>query len=104
MRRPVSLPATISSDLMGWESKAELVELGLGGARLIVREPIPPGTTLRLCVEAANLWDPLTLSARVAWSRQHPDEGRAWLGLRFEMDSGQALCALIELLGREQYE
>lgn len=83
---------------MGWDLAAELVDLGLGGASVIVAEPLALGSSIRLRVEAPQLWEPLVLPGRVAWMRPTP-EGHARLGLRFEPDSPGSLTVLAELVG-----
>lgn len=83
---------------MGWDLPAELIDLGLGGACVVVGDALPLGTTVRLQVNAPQLWEPLLVPARVAWTRMGKD-GRARLGLRFEADSPSTLVVLAELIG-----
>jgi hypothetical protein len=83
---------------LGWDLPAELVDLGLGGAGLVVAEGLPHGTSVRLRIDAPQLWESLSVQAKVAWSRP-TDEGRVRLGLRFEVDSPSNLTVLAELIG-----
>lgn len=101
-RRPVSLQATLTSDSEGWERPGRVVDLGLGGACVELVGEVEQDTSLRLTVVAPNLWDPLVLNARVAWTGKR--EGLHRLGLRFDHDSGVTLRALVELLAEEGYE
>ena len=97
-RRPTSLPARIQSEVLGWDLAAQLVDLGLGGASIIVAEPLPLGTSIRLRVDAPQLWEPLVVPGRVAWLRTTL-EGDSKLGLRFEPDTPACLAVLAELVG-----
>ncbi|MGC4068222.1 MAG: PilZ domain-containing protein [Polyangiaceae bacterium] len=97
-RRPTSLPALLQSNVLGWDLPAELVDLGLGGAGIVVAEGVPHGTPVRLRIDAPQLWESLHVHAKVAWSRP-TEEGRIRLGLRFEVDSSSNLTVLAELIG-----
>ena len=101
-RRPTSLPARLQSEVLGWDLNAELVDLGLGGASVVVSEPLPPGTSVRLRIDAPQLWEPLVLPSRVAWMRP-TIRGESRLGLRFEPDNPGRLAVLVELVGPEGY-
>lgn len=101
-RRPTNLPARIQSEVLGWDLAAELVDLGLGGASIIVAEPLPLGTSIRLRVDAPQLWEPLVIPGRVAWQRPTL-QGEARLGLRFEPDSPNCVAVLAELVGPGGY-
>jgi hypothetical protein len=97
-RRPTSLPALLQSDVLGWDLPAELVDLGLGGACLVVADPLPLGTSVRLRIDAPQLWESLVVPGRIAWTRPHED-GRVRLGVRFEVQSPSLLTVLAELIG-----
>jgi hypothetical protein len=101
-RRPTSLPARLQSDVLGWDLAAELVDLGLGGACVVLSDALPLGTSIRLRVDAPQLWEPLMIPGRIAWS-QVTREGQAQLGIRFEPDSPGALAVLAELVGPGGY-
>lgn len=101
-RRPTSLPARLQSEVLGWELAAKLVDLGLGGASIVVSEPLPLGTSVRLRIDAPQLWESLIIPARVAWMRP-TIQGDARLGLRFEPDSPATLTVLAELVGPAGY-
>jgi hypothetical protein len=101
-RRPTSLPVRIQSEVLGWELAAKLVDLGLGGASVVVSEPLPLGTSVRLRIDAPQLWEPLVVPARVAWMRPTL-QGDTRLGVRFEPDSPASLAVLAELVGPSGY-
>jgi hypothetical protein len=97
-RRPTNLPALLTSEVLGWAIPAELIDLGLGGASVLVAQSLPLASTVRLSVETPQLWEPLVLPGRVAWTRPNSD-GRLRLGLRFEVESANTLIVLAELIG-----
>ncbi|HEY5955105.1 MAG TPA: PilZ domain-containing protein [Polyangiaceae bacterium] len=101
-RRPTSLPARLQSDVLGWDLAAELVDLGLGGACVTLSDALPLGTSIRLRIEAPQLWEPLIVTGCVAWSRVNRG-GQAQLGIRFEPDSANSLAVLAELVGPGGY-
>jgi hypothetical protein len=98
-RRTVDLPATVSSDTEA-ARPARLVDLGLGGACIEVPAPLDVGLRVVLEVTAPNLWDPLSVRAKVAWSRASAPgaPASALAGLAFEHEAENALPALVELL------
>jgi len=98
----VSLPGVVQTELLGWDLPARVTDLGLGGARVVVAQPLPAGTSVELRVDAPQLWQPLTLPGRVAWSRAVTEE-QAELGLRFEHDSAEALIVLVELVNPSDF-
>ncbi len=99
----MSLPAVVQTELLGWDLPARLTDLGIGGARVLVAQPLPAGTSVELRVDAPQLWQPLTLPGRVAWSHALTEE-RAELGLRFEHNSTEALTVLVELVNPSDFE
>jgi hypothetical protein len=101
-RRAVDLPALVTFSTDGANSgsggiPARLVELGLGGARIELAQVVEVGVALTLQVSAPNLWDPLVVHARVAWSKGLAP-ARAVAGLAFTPGEDNALSALVELL------
>jgi hypothetical protein len=100
-RRVVNLPATVENRDGTWPRTARIMDLGLGGACMELLEVVPPGTPVRLLIEAPHLWDPLALDAEIAWLRVV--EGGAVAGVRFEHHSGTTLRTLTELLEAEAY-
>jgi hypothetical protein len=82
----------------------KVVDLGLGGACLEVSDLIPPGTAVRLSLEAPNRWEPLVLDGRVVWTRDAKKPLQPRLGMKFEKASSGTLRALVDLLEAEAYE
>jgi hypothetical protein len=86
------------------EARVLLVDLGMGGAGIELVAPFAVERELRvgeqvdLVLGAANRWEPLVLSARLAWWRPP----RA--GLAFLHDVEPSTWALFELLGTESFE
>jgi autotransporter translocation and assembly factor TamB len=101
-RRTVSLAGTITGDGGRFQHPAKIVDLGLGGARLVAEQELPVGSSVRLSVNAPNRWDAIELEARVAWSRELG--GAAELGVRFDHSTRTALAALVDLMVEEVYE
>ena len=101
-RRAVTLPVTVSMEGAG-ARPARLVNLGLGGACVAGSEKTEPGSVVTLEVHAPNLWDPLVVSARVAWV-QYTGPRKVLAGLAFDHSAGPALPSLVELLGAYGYE
>ena len=101
-RRAVNLPATLGT-LADGPRPARLVDLGLGGACVELRAPLKIGLAVTLEVTAPNLWDPLIVPAKVAWSRSGAD-GATLAGVAFDHAGKSALPALVELLAAYRYE
>jgi hypothetical protein len=102
-RRPVRLSGTLASSDGSWERAVLISNLGLGGACVALLEQLPVGTGVRLAIVAPHLWEPLVLSAEVAWSRAEIKAGEAEIGLRFQQPAGSTLRQLSELLETHQY-
>jgi hypothetical protein len=102
-RRPVSLPAVVTSEDDLWELSATVVDLGLGGARLEVQGELGLGSPVRLTVVSPNLWDPLVLHGQVAWTNE-PDSSPPVAGIRFAHASGATLRALVDLIASHGFE
>jgi hypothetical protein len=103
-RRPVGLPATLIAEDDSWTEDVSVVDLGLGGAGLLVRHPVTAGTSVQLEMISPNLWDPLVVPASVRWAFQPDNRGIARVGLRFEPTSGRQVRALADLIASTAYE
>jgi hypothetical protein len=78
---------------------ARVVDLGLGGAGLLVSAQLSLEHLVVLRVETPNLWDPLEL---VAWPRWAYGTGPAFrIGVAFDHRDARALRSLAELLALE---
>src|SRR5258706_14340363 len=100
-RRAMTLPGALG-DPVGGARTVQIVNLGLGGACVEIRDegalaPLAPGASVTLDLTAPGLWDPLHVTARVAWvAPSGANVVRA--GLAFDYASSVP-SALIELLG-----
>ena len=101
-RRTVSLSGTLTGDGGRFQRATRIVDLGLGGARLVFEQDLPVGSVVRLSVTAPNRWDSIELDARVAWSRELGNA--AELGLRFDHSNRGSVSALVDLMVEEHYE
>jgi hypothetical protein len=81
-----------------WQRPARVIDLGLGGARVLVSEIIPPSTPVSLVIDAPHLWAPLEIEAKVAWASHDPSTSDALLGVAFQHRSGRSLLLLTALL------
>lgn len=96
-RRSVNLAASLCVEDGTWHS-VQVVDLGLGGAGLTSKFQVAPGTFVQLEWAAAELWDPLSIEARVAWCAGRDELGRVRLGLSFEHQSAGRLRVLMDFL------
>jgi PilZ domain len=106
-RLAVSLPGSVRArdpDL-AWNRDVRVVDLGLGGACVAASDAAPTGTAIELVIETPHLWDPLTLTGAVAWSRAlaDTDGGGTMLGICFELATSASVRALAELLEAEAF-
>lgn len=97
-RRPVNLAATLVAGGGSWNRPARVLDLGLGGACVLVADAVPIGSPVALVMDAPHLWDPLRIDGAVAWQGDQPGGQGRLLGLRFSPRSGAVLRALTELL------
>jgi hypothetical protein len=81
----------------GWQREAQVLNLGLGGACVVVQEELVPGDRVTISFLAPTLWDPLAFPARIAWTLV-PDPTSLRAGLAFEPTDPGAVYALFELL------
>lgn len=102
-RRSVALDATLLTVDGQWRTSARLVDLGLGGARLDLREMPPKDSKLKLQVLSPHLWDPLVVRGSIAHFDVHSPT-HAVVGLSFEHDTGTTIRAITELLSANAYD
>lgn len=95
-RRPSELLAAV--EFGPREVRGRLVDLGLGGAGLIMPEPVPEGERVHLFLHLPQLWDPLRIEAEVAWCDMSGGAVNTRAGVRFVAPSGRALRLLAEVL------
>jgi len=99
---------TLRNERAGWERSATVIDIHIAGAGIETDEPLQPGDRLSVSFATPTLWDPLVLTAIVAWG--HPLRpknevdalGRprmsARAGLTFEYPAPDATFAMFELL------
>lgn len=98
---------SLSASVVGlddeWETEASVIDLGIGGAGLLVRRELGATVPARLVLVSPNRWDPLVLEGTIRWTRAAPRSAfRA--GLAFTHRSGSALRGLIDLIASTAYE
>jgi hypothetical protein len=101
-RRPTSLSAHLELLAQKRVLTAELVNLGIGGACIAALAVIEVNASVRLHIEAPQLWEALIIPGSVAWSLPRA-QGGVRLGIRFEPDSAATLTVLTELVGYNGY-
>lgn len=112
-RKAVRLGVGLAGPRSG-EQPATIVDISLAGAGLETDEALVPGERVSLTITTPTLWDPLVVSAIVAWSQPpKPREpgapiGRraaaARSGLAFEYPSPDVVLAVFEMLATLGYE
>lgn len=95
-RRPSELRAQVA--IGPREIQGRLVDLGLGGAGLILPEPVTPGDPVHLILHLPQLWDALRIRAEVAWCETRDGDVNSRAGVRFVAPSGRALRLVAEAL------
>jgi hypothetical protein len=106
-RQSVSLPGALraSDSHLSWNRDVRIVDLGLGGACVEASDSAASGTNVELVIDTPHLWDPLTLSGAIVWSRRVPDPegGGTIIGVRFEHATGSSVRTLSGLLEAEAF-
>ncbi len=80
------------------------MDIGLGGASLLVGRPVVAGTRIQLEMVSPHLWDPLVVAGSVRWAWQADERGVTRVGLRFEPTSGQQVHAITDLIASTAFE
>jgi hypothetical protein len=105
----VTLRALVTHVEKGWQRHVPVEDVGLGGARVLVDEPVRPGDAVTISFTAPSLWDPLVLRARVVWVSSAPAPAGSppsprSAGIAFEHRGSPAAFALFELISTVGYE
>ncbi len=97
---------TLRGERTAWERTAIVLDVHIAGAGIETDEPLVPGD--RVTVAFATRWDPLIISAVVAWA--HPlrtkeevdllgrPKQSARSGLAFDYQTPEATLAMFEML------
>lgn len=96
-RTPVAVAAHVRRAATGRRLAARIVDIGIGGAGLVLDEPLVVGESVVLEVAPPSRWDPVPLLAVVAWTSRGPEGVRA--GLAFDHRDADGVRAVIEIAG-----
>ena len=80
------------------ERRARLINIGLGGACVLLDTPVTVGESIEVVLHAPNRWDPLVMPARVAWTKG------ARAGVAFHPARDGDAYDLFELLGTQVFD
>jgi hypothetical protein len=98
-RRLVRLHALVVHLDAGWQRYGTIEDLSLGGARVVIDEPLSGGDAIAVSFSAPTLWDPLNLRARVVWATPDRDgERTSRAGVAFEHPSADGVFSLYEVI------
>lgn len=115
-RRSVHLTVALAAPRSGADRQAVVVDISLAGACLETEEPLVPGERVALSFATPTLWDPLVLTAVVAWSQAQPVQMRegptgifrnravARSGVAFDYSSPETVLATYQMLATLGYE
>ena len=113
-RRPVRLAVGLVGPRSAGERAALVVDISLAGAAIETDETLVPGDRVSVSFQTPTLWDPLVLSAVVAWAEvprarepglpigKNRPIGRA--GIAFDYPAPDIVLALFEMLATLDYE
>ena len=113
-RRPVRLSVTLRNERAAWERSGVVHDLHIAGAGVETDEPLVPGDRLSIAFATPTRWDPLIVSAIVAWAhplrqkQEYDVLGRpkqsARAGLMIDYESPDATYAMYEMLEAINFE
>jgi hypothetical protein len=104
----VRLPVTLRGERAGWERPGNIIDIHLAGAGVETDEPLRQGERISVAFATPTLWDPLVLTAVVAWA--HPlastndvdalgrPRSSARAGVVFDYPTPDATLAMFEML------
>jgi len=98
-RVSVRLPALFTHVAAGWQTYAQIENIGLGGARVSLDRRVVEGEAVTLAfgaLGAPTLLEPVVLRARVAWVAPGGPLGR--IGVAFRPPTPATAFALYELI------
>jgi hypothetical protein len=113
-RRPIRLVVTVVGQRSGFDRQATVVDVSLAGAGVETDEPLLPGDRVAVAFQTPTLWDPLVLTAVVAWAHPPRSTGEvdafgrqrivARAGLAFDYPASEPVLAMFEMLSSLGYE
>jgi hypothetical protein len=77
----------------------DVEDLALGGACVSLLDAPGVGERVTLAIVSPDLWDPVQMPGRIAWTGSAPDEETQRAGVAFEPTDPRATMALFELIG-----
>jgi hypothetical protein len=80
------------------ERRARLINIGLGGACVLIDTPVSVNDNIEVVLHAPNRWDPLVMPARVAWTKG------ARVGVAFQPTRDADAYDLFEMLGTQAFD
>lgn len=80
------------------ERRARLLNIGLGGACIVIDTPVSVGDTIEVILHPPNRWDPLVMPSRVAWTKG------ARAGVAFQPTRDGDAYDLFEMLGTQVFD
>ncbi len=103
-RKAVAIHAQVSHTTAGWERSLRVLDLGLGGACLEMMDDVAVGESLRVSFITPDRWDPLVLSANVAWIEIGADGVVKRGGVAFSHEDPESAVALLLLIGSHDFD
>jgi hypothetical protein len=107
-RKPIHTTVVLRPERDERERTATTFDLHIAGAGVELEEALTPGERVTALFSAPTLWDPLVITATVAWAESpRPTSGRdalgrprvvARAGLAFEYAAPEAAIAMFEML------
>lgn len=80
------------------ERRARLINIGLGGACVLLDTPVTVGEIIEVVLQVPNRWDPLVMPSRVAWTKG------ARAGVAFQPARDGDAYDLFEMLGTQVFD
>ena len=91
-----------------WESPGRVIDITLAGAGLETEDALTPGDRVTVAFATPTLWDPLVLTAVIAWAHPVAPSNEtdplvrpllvARAGLAFDYPSADATLAMFDML------
>ncbi|MCL2726340.1 MAG: PilZ domain-containing protein [Polyangiaceae bacterium] len=105
-RKPVRLNVGIDGFRSNDSREAVIVDVSIAGAGLETNEPLAPGERILVSFQTPALWDPLVVSAVVAWAQPpraaeatlQPTESIARAGVTFDYATPADVLAMHAML------
>lgn len=105
-RFPIELRVTVrrQHERSAREVDARTVNIGHGGAFIVLDPPLPVGTKVSVSIVSATTWEPLRLLATVRWVRDVAKGIKSGMGVMFDGMAPDQVIALQRLFSTHGYE